>query len=161
MCFGQTTLSVQIHECHIWPSNCTCTVWCNGVPTTARWSSLYKIVHQHFHIWSWVPFHHFHPVSSSFSPPAVAHARLRTPFLLPSLPPRYHLRDIVVGKIYFLLVRIKIKHMEIAIIKKETSGTREPSHSPSPPPPKLPPSPFVICQWYQFSWGLSAPYSRK
>ncbi|CAI8031548.1 Vacuolar protein sorting-associated protein 26B-like [Geodia barretti] len=36
---------------------------------------------------------------------------------------KYHLRDIVVGKIYFLLVRIKIKHMEIAIIKKETSGT--------------------------------------
>lgn len=26
------------------------------------------------------------------------------------------------GKIYFLLVRIKIKHMEIAIIKKETTG---------------------------------------
>lgn len=38
---------------------------------------------------------------------------------------RYHLRDVVVGKIYFLLVRIKIKHMEIAIIKKETSGSRE------------------------------------
>lgn len=38
---------------------------------------------------------------------------------------RYHLRDIVVGKIYFLLVRIKIKHMEIAIIKKETSGSRK------------------------------------
>ena len=37
---------------------------------------------------------------------------------------RYHLRDVVVGKIYFLLVRIKIKHMEIAIIKKETTGTR-------------------------------------
>ncbi|XP_064384382.1 vacuolar protein sorting-associated protein 26B-like [Halichondria panicea] len=36
---------------------------------------------------------------------------------------KYHLRDIVVGKIYFLLVRIKIKHMEIAIIKKETSGS--------------------------------------
>lgn len=36
---------------------------------------------------------------------------------------KYHLRDIVVGKIYFLLVRIKIKHMELAIIKKETSGT--------------------------------------
>ena len=42
-----------------------------------------------------------------------------------SVPYRYHLRDIVVGKIYFLLVRIKIKHMEIAIIKKETSGSRE------------------------------------
>ena len=27
------------------------------------------------------------------------------------------------GKIYFLLVRIKIKHMELAIIKKETTGT--------------------------------------
>ena len=26
------------------------------------------------------------------------------------------------GKIYFLLVRIKIKHMEIAIIKRETTG---------------------------------------
>ncbi len=38
---------------------------------------------------------------------------------------RYHLRDVVVGKIYFLLVRIKIKHMEIAIVKKETSGMRE------------------------------------
>jgi vacuolar protein sorting-associated protein 26 len=36
---------------------------------------------------------------------------------------KYHLRDVVVGKIYFLLVRIKIKHMEIAIIKKETTGT--------------------------------------
>ena len=36
---------------------------------------------------------------------------------------KYHLRDVVVGKIYFLLVRIKIKHMEIAIIRKETTGT--------------------------------------
>ncbi|CAF0813793.1 unnamed protein product [Rotaria sordida] len=36
---------------------------------------------------------------------------------------KYHLKDVVVGKIYFLLVRIKIKHMEIAIIKKENTGT--------------------------------------
>lgn len=36
---------------------------------------------------------------------------------------RYHLRDVIVGKIYFLLVRIKIKHMEIAIIKRETVGS--------------------------------------
>lgn len=36
---------------------------------------------------------------------------------------RYHLKDVIVGKIYFLLVRIKIKHMEIAIIKRETTGT--------------------------------------
>ncbi|KXJ13550.1 Vacuolar protein sorting-associated protein 26B-like [Exaiptasia diaphana] len=36
---------------------------------------------------------------------------------------RYHLKDAIVGKIYFLLVRIKIKHMELAIIKRETTGT--------------------------------------
>lgn len=33
------------------------------------------------------------------------------------------MRDVIVGKIYFLLVRIKIKHMEIDIIKRETTGT--------------------------------------
>ena len=38
---------------------------------------------------------------------------------------RYHLRDVIVGKIYFLLVRIKIKHMEIAIIKREQTGSGE------------------------------------
>ncbi|KAH8306830.1 hypothetical protein KR018_004273, partial [Drosophila ironensis] len=36
---------------------------------------------------------------------------------------KYHLRDTIIGKIYFLLVRIKIKHMEIAIIKRESAGT--------------------------------------
>lgn len=36
---------------------------------------------------------------------------------------RYHLKDVIVGKIYFLLVRIKIKHMEIAIIKRENTGS--------------------------------------
>ncbi|KAK9500432.1 hypothetical protein O3M35_001697 [Rhynocoris fuscipes] len=35
---------------------------------------------------------------------------------------KYHLKDVIVGKIYFLLVRIKLKHMEIAIIKRETTG---------------------------------------
>ena len=35
---------------------------------------------------------------------------------------RYHLKDVIVGKIYFLLVRIKIKHMELQIIKRETTG---------------------------------------
>lgn len=35
---------------------------------------------------------------------------------------KYHLRDVIVGKIYFLLVRIKIKHMDLAIIKRETTG---------------------------------------
>jgi len=36
---------------------------------------------------------------------------------------KYHLKDVIVGKIYFLLVRIKIKHMEVAIIKRETTGS--------------------------------------
>lgn len=35
---------------------------------------------------------------------------------------KYHLRDVIVGKIYFLLVRIKIKYMELTIIKRETVG---------------------------------------
>lgn len=33
---------------------------------------------------------------------------------------RYHLRDVVHGKIFFLLVRIKIKNMEVAIIRRES-----------------------------------------
>ncbi|CAL8134558.1 unnamed protein product [Orchesella dallaii] len=36
---------------------------------------------------------------------------------------KYHLKDVIVGKIYFLLVRIKVKTMELAIIKRETTGT--------------------------------------
>jgi hypothetical protein len=36
---------------------------------------------------------------------------------------KYHLTDVIIGKIYFLLVRIKIKHMEIAIIKRESTGS--------------------------------------
>jgi vacuolar protein sorting-associated protein 26 len=36
---------------------------------------------------------------------------------------RYHLKDAVVGKIYFLLVRIKLKHMEVEIRRRETTGT--------------------------------------
>lgn len=36
---------------------------------------------------------------------------------------KYHLKDVIVGKIYFLLVRINIKHMEISIIKRETTGS--------------------------------------
>lgn len=32
--------------------------------------------------------------------------------------------DVIVGKIYFLLVRIKVKHMELSIIRRETCGAR-------------------------------------
>jgi Vacuolar protein sorting-associated protein 26 len=30
---------------------------------------------------------------------------------------------VIIGKVYFLLVRIKIKHMEIALIKRESTGS--------------------------------------
>eukprot|EP00162_Nutomonas_longa_P008145 comp18301_c0_seq1/m.32475 comp18301_c0_seq1/g.32475 ORF comp18301_c0_seq1/g.32475 comp18301_c0_seq1/m.32475 type:complete len:298 (-) comp18301_c0_seq1:240-1133(-) len=36
---------------------------------------------------------------------------------------KYHLKDVIIGKIYFVLVRIKIKHMEIALIKRESTGS--------------------------------------
>ncbi|CAD5218896.1 unnamed protein product [Bursaphelenchus okinawaensis] len=36
---------------------------------------------------------------------------------------KYHLKDVIVGKIYFLLVRIKIKNMELSILKKESVGS--------------------------------------
>jgi vacuolar protein sorting-associated protein 26 len=35
---------------------------------------------------------------------------------------KYHLKDVVVGKVFFLLVRIKIKHMELNIIRRESTG---------------------------------------
>ncbi|TNN13887.1 Vacuolar protein sorting-associated protein isoform 1 [Schistosoma japonicum] len=35
---------------------------------------------------------------------------------------KYHLQDVIIGKIYFLLVRVKIKNMEIQILKRETIG---------------------------------------
>ena len=33
---------------------------------------------------------------------------------------RYHLADVVTGRVHFLLVRIRIKFMELAVIRKET-----------------------------------------
>ena len=36
---------------------------------------------------------------------------------------KYHLSDIIIGKVYFLLVRIKIKHMELALIRREQIGS--------------------------------------
>jgi len=35
---------------------------------------------------------------------------------------KYHLKDVILGKIYFLLVRINIKHMELAVIRRESAG---------------------------------------
>lgn len=36
---------------------------------------------------------------------------------------KYNLDDVVIGKIFFLLVRIKIKHMEIQILRRESTGS--------------------------------------
>jgi vacuolar protein sorting-associated protein 26 len=35
---------------------------------------------------------------------------------------KYHLKDVIIGKIYFLLVRIKIKNMELEIRRRESTG---------------------------------------
>jgi vacuolar protein sorting-associated protein 26 len=43
----------------------------------------------------------------------------------------YHLEDIVLGKIYFLLVRIKLKHMELEIRRRETMGAGTAARSES------------------------------
>lgn len=36
---------------------------------------------------------------------------------------KYSLKDVIVGRIYFLLTRLKVKHMELSLIKRETCGT--------------------------------------
>lgn len=44
---------------------------------------------------------------------------------------KYHLRDVVLGKVYFLLVRIKIKHMELALIRRESAGSGQNTYNES------------------------------
>ena len=34
----------------------------------------------------------------------------------------YHLQDVVVGKIYFMLVRLKVRVMELSILRRESTG---------------------------------------
>lgn len=36
---------------------------------------------------------------------------------------KFPLKGVIVGRIYFLLVRLKIKHMELSLIRRETVGT--------------------------------------
>ena len=55
---------------------------------------------------------------------------------------KYHLKDVILGKINFLLVRIKIKHMELAVIRRESAGnppnTYNEAESEFPSLPSLP-----------------------
>ncbi|XP_042065883.1 vacuolar protein sorting-associated protein 26B-like [Salvia splendens] len=41
---------------------------------------------------------------------------------------KYHLKDVIVGKIYFLLVRIKIKNMDLEIRRRESTGSGTNTH---------------------------------
>ncbi|CAL5367704.1 unnamed protein product [Camellia sinensis] len=41
---------------------------------------------------------------------------------------KYHLKDVIVGKIYFLLVRIKIKNMDLEIRRRESTGSGANTH---------------------------------
>jgi hypothetical protein len=41
---------------------------------------------------------------------------------------RYHLKDVIIGKIYFLLVRIKIKNMDLEIRRRESTGSGTNTH---------------------------------
>lgn len=38
-----------------------------------------------------------------------------------SCPHSYHLDGIITGKVHFRVVRIKVKHMELSIVRRETS----------------------------------------
>jgi vacuolar protein sorting-associated protein 26 len=53
------------------------------------------------------------------------------PTLLNRVGRRYHLQDIIIGKVYFLLVRIKIKHMELNIIRREQAGSGQQQNNES------------------------------
>ena len=44
---------------------------------------------------------------------------------------KYHLKDVVLGKIDFLLVRIKIKYMELAVIRRESAGSGQNTYNES------------------------------
>lgn len=41
---------------------------------------------------------------------------------------RYYLKDVILGKIYFLLVRIKIKNMDLEIRRRESTGSGSNTH---------------------------------
>lgn len=56
---------------------------------------------------------------------------LKLPLLL-NLPliviRRYHLKDVIIGKIFFLLVRIKLKNMDLEIRRRESTGSGANTH---------------------------------
>ncbi|KAK8511954.1 hypothetical protein V6N12_074643 [Hibiscus sabdariffa] len=41
---------------------------------------------------------------------------------------KYHMKDVIIGKIYFLLVRIKLKNMDLEIRRRESTGSGANTH---------------------------------
>ncbi|XP_051121920.1 vacuolar protein sorting-associated protein 26B-like isoform X2 [Andrographis paniculata] len=41
---------------------------------------------------------------------------------------KYHLKDVIIGKIYFMLVRIKLKNMDLEIRRRESTGSGPNTH---------------------------------
>ncbi|KAE9451746.1 hypothetical protein C3L33_16334, partial [Rhododendron williamsianum] len=41
---------------------------------------------------------------------------------------KYHLKDVIIGKIYFLMVRIKLKNMDVEIRRRESTGSGANTH---------------------------------
>eukprot|EP01086_Lenisia_limosa_P004911 TRINITY_DN2085_c0_g1_i2.p1 TRINITY_DN2085_c0_g1~~TRINITY_DN2085_c0_g1_i2.p1 ORF type:complete len:242 (-),score=53.37 TRINITY_DN2085_c0_g1_i2:63-788(-) len=44
---------------------------------------------------------------------------------------KYHLQDVIIGKVYFLIVGLRMKHMEIALLKVETAGSGQHEYTES------------------------------
>jgi vacuolar protein sorting-associated protein 26 len=61
---------------------------------------------------------------------------------------KYHLKDVIVGRIYFLLVRLKIKHMELSIIRRETTGAAPNQYNESETLVR-----FEVCCWHLYAIG--------
>jgi len=36
---------------------------------------------------------------------------------------KYHLKDVIIGNVYFVLLRIKLKYMELSLTRREMTGT--------------------------------------
>ena len=51
----------------------------------------------------------------------------------------------IIGKVYFLLVRIKIKHMELAVIRREAAGTGPQQYNESETITKFEAAPGECC----------------
>jgi hypothetical protein len=59
---------------------------------------------------------------------------------------KYHLKDVIVGRIYFLLVRLKIKHMELSIIRRETTGVAPNQYNESETLVRFEVRAIIVCQ---------------